>query len=331
MWLLLALVGCPAPEPLPPELPVEAPNAALSTRLMQRTSAYRASPDPVSLEALRAAVDEAMAVQSPEPALAAALGDALANGMLRPDLGLPMLEAAGAAATEDALSDAILRADLTRWVRERAPAELEVDPFHPTVQVLAHRAQVDPTVRSSDVSDAYKAGLLIDEVVMRSLYEADLPIPGMAAITEVIAVLVPGWDVEVAVARAALPSDPDPLAANGTLPCDGGRRRLDRYSDDNDRFALRQVGEGLDLVPPIRLATLGVQLDPPGGGRILIGVDMDRVDGRLHWIGCTDLARCMALAAAADTMVELQRAGLPAEEVERQVRDRHRDALVRGR
>jgi hypothetical protein len=39
----------------------------------------------------------------------------------------------------------------------------------------------------------------------------------------------------------------------------------------------------------------------------------------------------MALAAAADTLVELQRAGLPAEEVERQVRDRHRDALVRGR
>ena len=121
------------------------------------------------------------------------------------------------------------------------------------------------------------------------------------------------------------------MAAGGVLPCDGGRRRLDRYTDQNDRFALRQIGESLDLVPPIRLATLGVQLDPPGGGRILIGIDMDRVDGRLRWIGCTDLARCTALAAAADTLVELQREGLSNEEVERQVQARHREAFVRGR
>lgn len=206
--LTLWIIGCDqglSPEAIDARAGLE---AALRTR------------DPM---AVSTAARAASAWQGRDPALDRLLGEALANVLMKPDLGLPLLESAPAP-SDPAWVEATLSAALrTGSVREMtrlmhafpvAPVDLE----SPVTDQVVARALRDPAVGWSALGVAVGDCALLDQQPQRGRQPIDEP-----ASDALLAGARALGAARVIVGRAERRTDPDPLSGRGDLSCRTGR------------------------------------------------------------------------------------------------------------
>lgn len=344
-WIVVGLGACTGAEPVVDEGVVEpvAPPLVEATEadrsavaaLHQAVDRYRDEPSSDGLAELKALVDRGMARPEPRPAAVdLALADALANGLLRPDLGKPLFERHVErldARARDARLDMWLRADLVQ-LRTLA-VDLHGDPIdtdHPTARTLALRAQSDPTVTWRDLRDGVTAATMVEQVVRRPAFTVQEEVASVGAALEVVGILLEGWVVEVASARATVPADADPLLTPGVVPADGDRRRIVGYASGTELTDLRRVGTALDLLKP-RGAVVVMQIRPPGGGRMIVSMEGRYIDGTFVAHGANDAPRIVALAEATHELLTLRAQGLEPAAIHRSLGESYRQRFLTGR
>ena len=267
VWLQL-LLGCTSSD------------AGVTAEIELSVQAWRSSPDPEHLEAVRANAERAMEVEQPSAALSQALGDALANVLLRPDLALPYLEP-HREQVPAAWLDALLRAHQL----DRLSAEYEalrgepLDTDHLAAQAISEQAARFPGVGVRDLQDGVAAARLVEEGVARARRLVDIPID-----IEVGFVSLAGRPVEVVVARATIPADPDPLTSSGVIPAVEGRRRVIVYGRTGDAATLGALGRSALVSRPDH--TISVFARTPDG---VLGGEGKLVGGVVFLFSATEL------------------------------------------
>lgn len=297
--------------------------------------AWRAKPDPALLAAVRHATDRGLAVPNPSPELEVVLGDALANVLLRPDLGVPRLERHAATLTgagRDAWLDALVRdqqlprfaAELERTTGRRFDAE------HTTARAIAAQAALDAAVGWRAVVDGTDAARRIEQAMVDARVPIDRPMPPMGGAFEALAIVLEGWTLDVAAARTTFPADGDPLTTPGEIPAADDRRRVVGFASGATPEALRDAGVRFDLAAPRRAATIGAEATSPDGGRLSIAISAVWRDDQWRAIATGDPTRLVAWLDAAEALTELRRAH-PEGEARRRLRATFQDRVMRGR
>jgi hypothetical protein len=319
--------------PQPEGLPLPAEQASIDA-IRRAVAAWRESPSTDRLDAVVAAAESASAHPDPPRELDLVLGDALANVVLRPELGIPRLERVGAATDpegRDAWLDAWLRADAKRFSRELAAITgVEVDPLNPTIAVLTTRAGSDPSLGWRDVRDAWGATSLLEESGRHPVFAIDEQVQSVGALVEALSMLLPGWTLEVVAARSTLPSDADPLTTPGVVPLDADRRRMVAYTRSEEREDVRAVGTALDLRRPPRVAVLIASAEVPEGGRLFLALEGRYEDGGYEVLHATDPARAVAWFQASNDLIEARSKLRADDETAEHLRETYRERLLTG-
>jgi len=334
--LLLLLCSCASPtavEPEPPEPSAthaheEARSVAAATR------AWRARPGPELHSAVLHAAERGLEVPHPSQELDVALGDALANVLLRPDLGLPRLERHRDHLDGDGVDaylDAVARTgDLPRLALEvQRVTGVPLDAEHPTARVLSHQAAMDPHTGWQALRDAVRAAELVEIMERGTRRYVDRPVPSVRAAMEVLVLLLPGWELEVATARSALPSDPDPLLTPGQVPAFRGKRLVLGYA--RLPADLRPPGVALDLRRPAQVCMLAARANLQGESELLLGAEGTYREGVLWLYAANDPERVVAWTDATEALMEGRLAGATDEILAQTLRDRFGERLLEGR
>ncbi len=341
----LLAAGC-SPADSPTGAPGEtAPSPAESTAIEDLRTAlaswqrYAASPEksPAILASVQHAAERATDIEHPSADLDRLLGHALANVLLRPDLGVPRLERAVGdapdAATVDAWLDALLRlGDLPKLASEHQRlrgAPLDVD--HPAARAATTQAALSADLHWTDLRDAVAAARLVEDALAAPRFTLDRPIDSIGAAFEAAGMLFQGWDLRVAAARTTLPADPVPESTPGVIPAGEDHRRVLGYAHSPDAAALRNAGTQLDLDRSARNNTLVVAATPPTGGRVFLTVEGGWREGALWLHSANDTARVVGWLGATDRLLELRRAGRPDAEIAKVVRAEFQSAVLTGR
>ena len=218
-WALLALAACADPR-LPPEL--------LAARDRLESALDARDPDAVAR-----AAREAAAWKGRDPELDRALGDALANVLLRPKEGLVLLRANPAPddpAWRLATAEAVLREGdpeaIAAAAREMALGTVPAD--HPVVAQVAWVAAHDPAVRWGDLAQAVETCELLDRAARKGLVDLDAPVGGP------LVAAARALGAERVVAGRPLDPDPDlrlhrPWACRFAIPVEGEPTEAGRW------------------------------------------------------------------------------------------------------
>lgn len=207
------------------------------------------------------------------------LGHALANVLMRPDEGLPLLESAPA--TDDPVwvgqvAAAALRAgDYATLERVSRGLELpRVDLMNPVVEQYVVRARLDPALGWQDMAEAVRRCELLDGQPRRGRLPIDRVAPSALPHTA----LALGAE-RVVMGRPERLDDHDPLAGTGNVQCRTGR-----------------IVEGLRLPKPLpRNLTVGAEqgddrvyivIKPREGEAWAYGTNADAA--ALRWLAATD-------------------------------------------
>ena len=197
MTLALLLIACGG-MPSEGKLAAEQLNAALVRRDVAEVSAAARAAD---------------AFRGQDPALDRALGDALANVLMRPEQGLPLLKANPApddAAWRTALRGAAVRlgdqAEMNAaWA---ATGGGEISFLHAIAETATARARRDPAFDLSQLDRVNADCALL--VTRPMLGRAALDAPARASLLDAVRAL---GATDLVLARPALPTDADPLAS----------------------------------------------------------------------------------------------------------------------
>lgn len=333
LWFAL-LAGCGNPE-VPAEPAVALTGSAEAEAIASAARSWRDKPGPELLEAVRHACERGLAVEHANADLDVALGDALANVLLRPDLGIPRLEphvAAPDPSTRDAWLDALTRAD----ARQRLATEhqrLEGQPLdvdHPAAVALASQAAHDPQVHWTDLRDAVLAARLVEDGVANSRIAVDRPLESTGAAFEALSILLEGWTLEVVTARTTLPEDPDPLLVRGAIPAADGKRRIVAFARGNEPIAVRAAGTALDLAAPPRTSLAAVRAWSRTGSTLFLATEGARRDGQLWLLTTNDVPRWVVWMEATERLLERRKAGEPEAVIADQLRRSYQQRLLRG-
>jgi hypothetical protein len=302
-WLFL--MACSGPPP--PAQDVVAP-PPIADELVVATARWRAAPDEARRDAV-IAIAERATVQPAHPALDVALGDALSNVALRPDLGVPYLERHVAAPDEwrrDVWLDALLRShDLSRLAIEiRRLTSLRVDADHPSLTAAAHQAQSHPSIHWRDAVDAYRSATLVELGLAQRRRAFDTPVRDVGALLAVLGVMFEGWNIEVATSRTSLPDDPDPLLTPGMRVAANGRRVVVGYANSADPVVLGAPGRALDDGRLLRASNIVARLHAPTGGQVLMCLEGRYEHGELFAVSSSDPERTGAWVEAAQMWIE---------------------------
>jgi hypothetical protein len=151
------------------------------------------------------------------------LGHALANVLMRPDQGLPLLEGNPADGNEEWagwLAGAALRAgDYATMERIRRGLRLpNIDLVHPVVEQLTARARLDPRVGWGDMERAIAACDLLDGQPRRGRMPIEHDAPGVLPATALAL-----GATDIVIGRAERLDDHDPLQGTGDIKCRTGR------------------------------------------------------------------------------------------------------------
>lgn len=239
LWILW--FACTTPTPEGPDPAVVAARAALDDALAHEPAA----PTGPAGEALRVAAENALAVPRGDPDLDLALGDALSNRLLRPDLGVPLLEAAHAEArAPDAWLDALLRlGDGPRFraaYLHRFPDAAPIDPTHATFLTYLQKAATFPDVHWAEAVEAVAVSVLVEDALANVRRSADRPVADFALGVDTLLALVDPAPTRIALARTGVPADPEPVLD----------RRALRAADNRKVVAVHTHGTGFaDLHP----------------------------------------------------------------------------------
>jgi hypothetical protein len=336
-WLLwLMLTGCPgeAEVATPPEAPQQ--GQAEADAIATAVAAWRANPGEDLLPAVQQACERGLAVENPSPALDVTLGDALANVMLRPDLGVPRLEKH--VATLDAPGrerwlDAVLRSgDLKRFAAEHERwmgAAIDVD--HSTAIAYASQAAQDGTVSWRGLPDAVAQARLIEESLALSRRTFDRPTTSIGAMYEALSIILEGWTIEAAAARTDFPDDPDPMLVKGQFQAADGRRRMIAFARSTVPAEVKVPGQSVDENRPPRVVTLAAACTSPGGGgRIFLGAEMDFRNGGPWIFKTNDPIRQEYWIQAGEALLELRKKGKTEAEIAAELHERFDDEIRLG-
>lgn len=209
------------------------------------------------------------------------LGHALANVLMRPEEGLPILESAPA--TDDPLwvgqvAAAALRAgDYATLERVSRGLELPaIDLLSPVVEQYVVRTRLDPKLGWGDMAEAVRGCTLLDGQPRRGRLALDRAAPSALPHTA----LALGAE-RVVMGRPERLDDHDPLAGTGDVQCRTGR-----------------LVEGLRLPRPLpRNLTVGAE---QGSDRVYIAVKPR--DGEAWAYGTNDDAAALRWLGASDTL-----------------------------
>ena len=258
-------------------------------------TAYRHSPSRDHLDQLAKVTHEGLAAGPRDEERQILLGDAAANLLLRPDLGLPLLEQHKRAAP-DAYLDALLHAHaLDRLASEHALLlDAPLDVAHPVAQAVASQAARSSSVGWRDLRDALEAARLVEAGLSWVRQELDRPVESHAELAAAAAVLGGEDPVAIAAARTRTPDDPDPLLTPGVVPCFGDRRRVVAYSRDGSDA--RAVGAALDAERSPRVNGLVAALGPP------LSIETRHRGGVAWAFAASDAARAVAWIEASEAL-----------------------------
>ncbi len=158
-----------------------------------------------------------------DPELDRLLGHALANVLMRPEEGLPLLEANPSDADAEWvgwLAAAALRSgDVSTMDRiQRGLSLMTVDPVDPVVEQYVVRARMDPKLGWDDMAEAVRLCALLDGQPRRGRVPLDREAPTALPPTA----LALGAD-RVVMGRPERLDDHDPLSGTGDVQCRTGR------------------------------------------------------------------------------------------------------------
>ena len=253
MTLALLLIACGG-MPSEGKLAAEQLNAALVRRDVAEVSAAARAAD---------------AFRGQDPALDRALGDALANVLMRPEQGLPLLKANPApddAAWRTALRGAAVRlgdqAEMNAaWA---ATGGREISFLHAIAETATARARRDPAFDLSQLDRVNADCALL--VTRPMLGRAALDAPARASLLDAVRAL---GATDLVLARPALPTDADPLAGAPFLVA------TDLDGDPREARIRQALVLGADEVRrrPAggRVWTLALRRMDDAGGRVLAG------------------------------------------------------------
>lgn len=203
--LLMACAGAPTAEAPAVGLPPE----GLASKARLQEALQGRDPSAVSV-----AAREADAWRGKDPALDVLIGDALANVIMRPDQGLPLLLAHPAPddpAWRVAVRGAAIRSGdpaqvEAAWASTGAPGARVLDAIQ---QVATARARKDPLFDVAAIDEANQdCALLLQRPQLGSF---SLPAVARASLLDAARAL---GATEITLARPILASDPDPLLGN---------------------------------------------------------------------------------------------------------------------
>lgn len=333
--LLALLLSCGSAPQAPAEPPAPAEGGSQETASIEAAvRQWREGPDPTLHSAVLHACERGLEVEEPSSELQIVLGDALANVLLRPDLGLPYLEGQRDKLDGDgvdALLDAVARTgDLSRLSKEvelvtGEPLSLE----HPTATVLIQHAAMDPHTGWEEVRDGTRAARLVEVLERGHRQSIDRPVESSGAALEALGMLLEGWVVEVVTARSTVAADTDPLMSPGSVPALQGRRRVLGYA--RSPAELRPPGVALDLARPPKVAVLAAEATGPAGGSLYLAAE-GRYDGAgLLWLfAAADPQRVVTWMDATEDLLRERREGVPDDQAAQHLRDRYLGRLLRG-
>lgn len=329
--LILACRGEPAPPPEPP--PVQEQGAQQAENIRAATRAWREAPGPELQQALLAACERGLEVQHPSAELDVALGDALSNVLLRPDLGLPRLER-----RKQSLDGEGVDAWLSALARSGEPVAFteavhqvsgeRIDPDHPTLEVLLHQASLHPQVDWLAVRDGMRAARLVEEVDLGTRRPLDRPVESAGAALEALELLLPGWQIEAVSSRSALPGDPNPTLTPGAVPAARGSRWVLGYAGPGQD--LRAPGATLDLEHPAHTVVLAARATSPQGRELVLGLEGRYQEHTLWTWAATDPERAVLWLDATEDLLTGRKQGQDDEQTARQIRSRYGAELLRG-
>ena len=303
IWMLGACTGAP------PEPDTAAPRAALTAAL----AAEPAAPTGPAGEALRLAADQALAVPIGDPTFDLPLGDALANRLLRPDLGVARLEAADAAkAAPDPWLDALLRlGDGRKFAAAyaaRFPERASVDTSHATFVDYASKAARYPDVHWPEAVEAVALAQLVEDGATNARKDVDRPLPDVALAVDVLLALVDPRPARVALGRTAVPADPDPALDRHLLAAADGRKIVAAHANATGFAALHPVSAEIAAAISPRSNTLCVETTIDGARR-MFAVEIAMKEQRPWAFVTNDPARASVWIAALDAWTDARSRG----------------------
>jgi hypothetical protein len=331
------LAGCEAPTPAPEPAESSAPDPQVE-ELRTALAAWERTKDPNIRESIRQACERALQRTDRSHALDAALGIALSNVLLRPDLSIPLLEPLvqgpeTPASTLHAWLDAIARTgDLPRLNAEHqrllgGPLDLT----HPAAAAIATQAAADPSTHWTDVRDGVRAARLVEEALAARRLTFDRPIDSIGAAFEAAQILLEGWTITAVAARTRFPNDPLPEVP-GVRPAADDRRRIVGFGVyPGPDLALRRAGTALDLDRTARNNTIVLEAVAPRGGRLFLTIEGGWRDGALWLHSANEPERVTAWLAATDALLAARRQSTDEAATAARLRAAYQTHLIQGR
>jgi hypothetical protein len=316
--LLLLLMACSGSSSEPPP-------AVAATRALQAAVAdWQANPDAANLDAVGLAAAEAQTLPPGDRDLDLALGAALADVLLRPDLAARRLEPlvpSLTAAEADAWLDALLRGgDLQRLAEEIT--RLHAHPIDPAQEGLVAAAAQSRTHRIVDwraAVRAHDASALASRQVMYDRKRLDRPVRDSLpdAVDALIAAL-PGWHLAMVTTRSIMPTEPVVDDTPGAIPASGGKRLVVGYAD-RDPDQVRAVARALVDKRPSRVVGIVISAWSDDHRELTLCGEGRFEDGQLWLVSGCGPARESTWLDAAEAWRDLGAAGVPDAERARKV------------
>jgi hypothetical protein len=270
---------------------------------------WRADPSSQNLSLLRARVEESIVVDAPGDELAIALGAALSNAMLRPDIGVPLL----ASATRDDWAEEEYRDALARrnpYALKDHLKDLEFDPGHSTAQTLSLHAASDPFADWRTLVQGTQAAQMLDDVRTTQQFIVNESVQDIRTLLQMFGVLLPTYEFTAVTARSTTRADKDPLLTTGVIEAHGGRRRVIGSLLRAKPEALADLGGGVDKVHSPNTITLVLRAYPPLGAGLLFSIEGEFVDDGFRIFAASDRGRTVVVAQAANAYSSLVSEGV---------------------
>ena len=156
----------------------------------------------------------------------------------------------------------------------------------------------------------------------------DRPVESAGAALEALDLLLPGWELEAATARSALPGDPDPTLTPGALPAARGRRWVLGHAGPGQD--LRAPGATLDLQHPVHTVVLAARATSPREQELVLGLEGRYQEGTLWTWSATDPERAVLWLDATEDLLTGRKQGKADEETARLIRERYSARLLSG-
>ena len=321
---LLLACGSP-PDPVSPPRD----DASDVAQLREATAQWRTTYDLRNRDPILALCEEYVERAQVSVELDLVLADALSNVLLRPDLGIPRYERHLSTLTPEQWSgyaDALLRHQklekLAKAHEAREGSLLDVD--HLAAQQIANQSLLDPKLGWQDLRDGMRAVRLVEESNAQIRRELDRPVESAELTLEILGHLLEGWTIEAVTARTTLPDDTDPWSTSGAWAAKYDTRRVSGYVATSDPSELARIGRNLDADPPLRVTNVGLRLEPPTGGQLLLVFDGTRRNDVLWMHSSNNPRRAVQLLDAAAAWKDAGRSpdALPA------IRERFRDGFL---